>query len=61
MRSGEVKELICMTHGHELRGQGKECWWERGVGQRGIEGKKWDNCNSIINKIYLKKNILGFG
>ena len=24
--------------------------------QRGIkERKKWDNCNSIINKIYLKK------
>ena len=28
----------------------------RGVaGQRGIKGEKWDNCNSIINKIYLKK------
>ena len=26
-------------------------------GQRGIKGrKKWDNCNSIINKMYLKKN-----
>ena len=26
------------------------------AGQRGIkERKKWDNCNSIINKIYLKR------
>ena len=26
------------------------------AGWRGIKGiKKWDNCNSIINKIYLKK------
>ena len=54
MGNGEAKELICMTHGHELKwgndgGRG-------GTGQRGIKGrKKWDNCNSIINKIYLKK------
>ena len=28
----------------------------RGTGQRGIKGrKKWDNCNRIINRIYLKK------
>ena len=28
------------------------------AGQRGIKGGKWDNCNNIINKIYLKnKNI----
>ena len=27
-----------------------------GAGQRGIKGReKWDNCNSIINKIYFKK------
>ena len=33
-----------------------ECQWERGRGWREIKGrKKWDNCNSIINKIYLKK------
>ena len=42
-----------MTHGHELRG--KECGWE-GVSR--VEGhkeeKKWDNYNSIINKIYFK-------
>ena len=42
-----------MTHGHELRGgilEGKE------KQDRGIKGrKKWDNCNSIINKVYFKK------
>ena len=27
-----------------------------GTGKRGIKSRnKWDNCNSIINKIYLKK------
>ena len=25
------------------------------AGQRGVKGGKWDNCNSIINEIYLKK------
>ena len=25
------------------------------AGQKGVKGGKWDNCNSIINKIYLKK------
>ena len=40
-----------MTHGQELRG------WNAGgmggAGQRGIKGRrKWDNCNSIINKIF---------
>ena len=47
----EAKELICMTHGHELKGVnvgGRRC-----VGQRGIKGGKWDNCNSIISKIYF--------
>ena len=45
-----------MTHGHELRwgndsGRG-------GTGWRGIkERKKWDNCNSIINKIYILKRL----
>ena len=42
-----------MTHGHELRGGmlvggGCRAEWNKGE-------KKWDNCNSIINKIYLKK------
>ena len=38
MGNGEAKELICMTHRHELK-------WEnnggrRGTGQRGIKGRK---------------------
>ena len=42
-----------MTHGHELK-WGNACGRE-GAGWRGIMGrKKWDNCNSIINNIYLK-------
>ena len=47
----EGKELTCMTHGHELEegyAGGRGC-----AGQRGIKGGKWDNCNSIINKIYF--------
>ena len=48
----EAKELISMTHGHELYRWGM---WEGGGGQDGVEwGGKWDNCNSIINK-YIKK------
>ena len=51
MRNGEVKELVCTTHGHELRGRGNESG--RGVRAEGNKReKKWDNCNSIINKIY---------
>ena len=48
----EAKEPICMTHGHELQG----IMWEGWGGQDGVEwgGGKWDNCNSIINKIYFK-------
>ena len=40
--------------GHELSGG---MLGRSGVtGHRGIKGrKKWDNCNSIINKIYLRK------
>ena len=52
MGNGAVKECICMTHGHELR------WGSGGgrgsTGLRGIEGKKLDNCNRIINTIVLK-------
>ena len=54
MGNGEAKELICMTHGHELRGgnaRGKEDAGWRGRKRR----KKWENCIIIINKIYLKK------
>ena len=36
--NGEAKELICTTHGYELRGGG--CWWEWGAGWRGIKGRK---------------------
>ena len=32
----EAKELICMTHGHELK-QG-ECGWEGCAGRRGVKG-----------------------
>ena len=46
--SGEAKEFICKTHGHELQGEGVA----GGTGstrQKGAKGEKWDNCNSIIN------------
>ena len=52
MGNGEAKELICMTHGHEVR-EGNA--GGRGAGHRGIKEGKWDNCNSVINKIYFKK------
>ena len=42
-----------MTQGHELRGWGG-CWWERVYRMEGNKGGEWDNCNSIINKIYFK-------
>ena len=47
----EAKELICMTHEHEL--SGGRCWTEWGywVEEDKEEKKEWDNCNSIINKI----------
>ena len=53
----EAKELISMTHGHEL---GRECGKGGNVGGRGWAGwsgvgGEWDNYNSIINKyIFLK-------
>ena len=37
--NGEAKELVCMTHGHELRRWG-ECWWDGGAEWRGIKGRK---------------------
>ena len=43
-----------MTHGHELKGG--NAGGRGDAGWRGIKGrKKWDSCNSIINKIYLKQ------
>ena len=52
MGNGEAKELICMTHGHELK---------RGnVGRRGCAG--WSGVKggngttkSIVNKIFKKQ------
>ena len=38
IRSGEAKELICTTHGHELRGG--ECWSEEGCRVEGNKGEK---------------------
>ena len=40
------------THRHELRG--RDCWREGGYQVGEGRGENWDNCNSIINKIYLK-------
>ena len=37
MGNGEAKELICMTHGHELRG---DCWREGGYWAEGGKGGK---------------------
>ena len=48
--NGEAKELICMTHGHELR-EGI-AGADGGTRQREAKGGNWDNCN---NKISLKK------
>ena len=52
--SGQAKELICTTHGHELRGRGNvEGRVVQGGG--GIKGRKnWENSNNIINKIHCK-------
>ena len=50
--NGEAKELKCMSHGHELRsGNAGGKWgaeWKQAKGR-----KKWDNCNTTINKIYF--------
>ena len=45
-----LKELVCTTHGYELRVVG-ECWRVGEVGNvEGYKGGNWENCNSIINK-----------
>ena len=36
MGNGEAEELICTTHGHELRGNG-------GTGRRRAKGENWEN------------------
>ena len=53
----EAKELICTTCGHELSWEGGIGSWRQDTGWRGENGGKWDNCNSIINKMYLKEKI----
>ena len=41
MGNGEAKELICTTHGHELRaGVGGGCWREWGYQVNGDKGEK---------------------
>ena len=56
MGNGEAKELICTTRGHELKGG--ERWWEWGFSEEGNKvEKKWDNCKSIINKIFFRMNL----
>ena len=54
IRDGEDKDLLpkIMTHGHELRGRGL-LEGVRVPGGGGQRGKNWDNCNSIINEIYI--------
>ena len=37
VENGEAKELICMTHGRELRG---DCWWTGGYYEEGGKGEK---------------------
>ena len=37
-----------MNYGGNVGGRGCAGW-------SGVKGRKWDNCNSIINKIYFKK------
>ena len=46
-----AKELMCMSHGHELRG---DCWRQWGYQIEGAKGENWDYCNSII-KYFLNK------
>ena len=54
MGNGEAKELICMTHGHELKWGNDD--GRRGTGWRGIKGrKKSEHYNNIMNKIYFFK------
>ena len=52
-RKWRSQRTYCMTHGHELR-WGNAGGWCRAEGDKGRK-KKWDNCNSINNKIYFNK------
>ena len=62
--NGEVKNSIGNIEAKEPYGRPMdmnkvwECWWEVGYRVEENKGeKKWDNCNSIINKICEKINI----
>ena len=58
MGNRELKELICTTRGHELRGVDAGGLGERDGG--GVKGENWENYNSIINKKkYLKIKTMG--
>ena len=51
-----LKELICTTHGHELRGGMLEHWGS--IAEGGQRGENWEKCNSIINTyIFFKKTV----
>ena len=52
--NGEAKELTCTTQGHELRRGGADIHGKGELGEGGKWGKNWDNCNRIVNRIYLK-------
>ena len=47
MRNGETKDLICMTHGHELRWRN---FGGRDTGQREIKERK--NGTTVIKYIF---------
>ena len=49
---GEAKELKCMTHGHELRGE--VAGGNGHTRQRGAKREKLGNCISIITKTFFK-------
>ena len=55
--NGEAKELICMTHGHELNG--RDFWKEEGTGWRGAKGNKLGQLqqHSQYNIFFKKLNI----
>ena len=55
--NGGAKELMCMTHGHELKGEiaGGNAGTGQVLGRRGQRGEKWVNYNTITNKMYFKK------
>ena len=45
--NGEAEELICTTHGHDLRGRGYAGGWE-GTGWRVNKGEKKNGTTVIV-------------